>query len=300
MSKLQVSVAPQWHFDLGREDTVQQEWDLRGEPPAEHFDILLAPPLTTPNDLIQARKVGARLLQLGSIGYDPLIGQPVPDGLQVANAAGVYEAITAEHTLGLLLTGMRDYRRAATSKDTGKWDYFFVDGLTDARVLLIGVGGVGAAITERLEPFEVDLVRFATHTRTDRFGAVHGMDELDKYLPTADAIIVVVPLNNSTRGLLGEEVLSALPDGAVVVNVARGPVADTDALLRHAHRLRLVLDVTDPEPLPQGHPLFDAAYFLTAHIGGASKGRDRRMRDLLNEQIDIMLRGGTCKNLIKL
>lgn len=298
MKNITVSLAPQWHFDLDLPEVSQYTWNLKDPAPAEHLDIVVSHILARPSDLEVAASVGASLLQLGSIGYETVQGHPVPAGLAVANGKGVYEDITAELTVANLLYAMRELKRVAASQADGKWDYFRVKGLTDARVGLVGVGGVGREITKRLLPFQVDLLRFATRARTDDFGEVHELADLEKYLPSLDALIVVVPLTDSTRGLLGEKILAGLPDGATVLNMARGEVADTEALLRHASRLKIVADVTDPEPLPEGHPLFAAAELITAHIGGASEGRQPRMKALLTRQIEALRAGKPFENLV--
>ena len=168
-------------------------------------------------------------------------------------------------------------------------------------MLLLGYGGVGRAIEERLAPFEVDLTRVASRARDDAGGRIHGIDELPRLLPAAEIVIVGVPLNDATTGLVDREFLSALPDGALVVNIARGRVADTDAILAEAAsgRLRFALDVTDPEPLPEGHPLFALPNVLISpHIGGASTAMMPRMARLLRRQIERMLRGEAPLNVV--
>jgi phosphoglycerate dehydrogenase-like enzyme len=167
--------------------------------------------------------------------------------------------------------------------------------------LLIGYGGVGRAIESRLAPFEVQLTRVAGRRRQDEAGVVHGIGELDELLPEAEVVIVCVPLNDSTTGFVDEGFLSAMPDGALLVNVARGKVADTAALTRHAlqGRLRFALDVTDPEPLPDDHPLLNLPNVLiTPHIGGASSSMETRMARLLHTQIQRLREGQEPANVV--
>ncbi|HVL61911.1 MAG TPA: NAD(P)-dependent oxidoreductase, partial [Microbacterium sp.] len=167
--------------------------------------------------------------------------------------------------------------------------------------LLLGYGGVGRAIEARLAPFEVELVRVASRARDDAEGHIHGIDELPELLPTADIVIVGVPLTDATTGLVDGAFLSAIPDGALVVNIARGGVADTKAVLQHATRgrLRYATDVTDPEPLPTGHPLFDLPNVLVSpHVGGASTAMMPRMARLLRDQIERMSRGEQPRNVV--
>ena len=244
--------------------------------------------------------VPVRLVQSQSIGYDDVL-TTLPPGHVYANAASVHETSTAELALALLLAAQRgipDFVRAASE---GRWAPARHASLADRRVLLLGYGGVGRAIEARLAPFEVDLVRVATHARDDDAGRIHGIDELDELLPTAEIVIVAVPLTPDTTGLVDDRFLSALPDGALVVNIARGRVADTMAVLEHATRgrLRYATDVTDPEPLPTGHPLFDLPNVLVSpHVGGASTAMMPRMARLLRDQIERMSRGEQPRNIV--
>jgi phosphoglycerate dehydrogenase-like enzyme len=244
--------------------------------------------------------VTTRLVQSQSIGYDD-VPDALPPGHVFANAATVHETSTAELTLALVLAsqrGLPDFVRAAAA---GRWVPARHASLADRRVLLIGYGGVGRAVEERLAPFEVDLTRVASRARLDRAGRIHGIDELPQLLPDAEIVIVGVPLNEATTGLVDAGFLAALPDGALVVNVARGKVADTDAIVAEAAsgRLRFALDVTDPEPLPDGHPLFALPNVLVSpHVGGASTAMMPRMARLLRRQIERMLRGDEPLNVV--
>jgi phosphoglycerate dehydrogenase-like enzyme len=173
--------------------------------------------------------------------------------------------------------------------------------LADRTVLLLGYGGVGKAVEERLAGFETTVVRVASQAREDITGHIHGIDELPALLPRADVVVVGVPLSEATTHLVDDQFLSLMPDGALLVNIARGAVADPDALLDHARRgrLRFALDVTDPEPLPDGHPLFALPNVLiTPHVGGASSAMMPRMGRLLRRQVDRMLRGDEPLNVV--
>ena len=166
----------------------------------------------------------------------------------------------------------------------------------------MGVGGIGAAIAQRLEPFEVELTRVGSRARTDEHGTVHGADELVELAGTAEVVVVITPLTEQTRHLINKEVLAALPDGALVVNVARGPVVDTDALTAEvlAGRLSAALDVVDPEPLPADHPLWKAPNaIITPHVGGNTGAFVPRIRKLLKEQIGRLAGGEEPLNLVR-
>jgi phosphoglycerate dehydrogenase-like enzyme len=276
------------------------EWDMQSPPPVPVLDIVVPPYMGGIEVLRALEGVETRLVQSQSIGYDG-VADVLPAGNVFANAATVHETSTAELTLALVLSAQRgipDFVRAA---DRGEWAPTRHASLADRRVLLVGYGGVGQAIEARLEPFEVELVRVASRARDDERGPIHGIDELSDLLPAVDIVIVGVPLNDSTTGLVDDAFLSALPDGALVVNIARGKVADTDAILDHASRgrLRFALDVTDPEPLPAGHPLFALPNVLISpHVGGASTAMMPRMARLLRRQIQRMLGGDEPLNIV--
>ena len=275
-------------------------WDLASPPPAEHLDIVVPPYMGAAARLGALAGISTRLVQSQSIGYDD-VPDALPPGHVFANAASVHETSTAELAVGLAIAAQRgipDFVRAAAE---GRWAPARHDSLADRRVLLLGYGGVGRAIAERLAPFEVELTRVASRARDDEHGRVHGIDELPELLPRTEIVIVGVPLTDATTGLVDAAFLAALPDGALVVNIARGPVADTDAILAEAAsgRLRFALDVTDPEPLPDGHPLFALPNVLISpHVGGATSAMMPRMARLLREQIERMLRGDEPRNVV--
>jgi phosphoglycerate dehydrogenase-like enzyme len=276
------------------------EWDMSGPAPRDTIDIVVPPYMGGTDKLPGLAGVSTRLVQSQSIGYDG-VEQVLPPGHVYANAASVHEASTAELTLALILASQRgipDFVRAATE---GRWAPARHASLADRTVLLIGYGGVGQAIEARLLPFETTVVRVAHTSRRDQRGQIHAISELSELLPTADIVVVAVPLTEETTRLVDDEFLSRMPDGALLVNIARGAVADTDALVAHATsgRLRLALDVTDPEPLPEGHPLFALPNVLVSpHIGGATSAMMPRMARLLRKQIERMLRGDDPLNVV--
>ena len=280
------------------------EWSLDGPPPAaasgRRIDIAVTPYMGAAAKLGALAGVDVGLVQSQSIGYDD-VPAALPPGHVFANATSVHETSTAELAVGLVIAAQRgipDFVRAAAE---GRWAPARHESLADRRVLLLGYGGVGEAIEARLAPFEVELTRVASRARDDAHGRIHGIDELPTLLPRAEIVIVGVPLTDATTGLVDARFLAALPDSALVVNIARGPVADTDAILAEATsgRLRFALDVTDPEPLPDGHPLFALPNVLISpHVGGASSAMIPRMARLLREQIERMLRGDEPRNVV--
>jgi len=276
------------------------EWDMSGPAPVNAIDIVVPPYMDTAKALAQLANVKTRLVQSQSVGYDG-VEQLLPPGVVYANAATVHETSTAELTVALILAshrGIPDFVRAASE---GRWAPSWHQSLADRNVLLVGYGGVGKAIEARLLPFEVTVTRVALTARSDERGEIHGFDSLHDLLPLADVVVVAVPLTERTTHLIDDSFLSRMHDDSLLVNIARGKVADTNALLAHASsgRLRLALDVTDPEPLPDGHPLFSLANVLISpHVGGATTAMLPRMARLLNEQIDRMLRGDDPLNVV--
>lgn len=276
------------------------EWDLSGPPPAREFDIVVPPYMSPPSLLHRLVDVRTRLVQSQMVGYDG-VREVLPPGVVYANATSVHETSTAELTVALILASQRgipDFVRAA---DEGRWAPQWHQSLADRTVLLVGYGGVGRAIESRLSGFEVTVERLALHERTDEQGTIHGFDSLRRLLPAADVVIVVVPLTPATTGLIDDAFLSSMRDGSLLVNVSRGRVADTDALGAHARsgRLRFALDVTDPEPLPDGHPLFALPNVLISpHVGGMTSAMLPRMARLIEEQIARMRRGESPINVV--
>ncbi len=162
-----------------------------------------------------------------------------------------------ELTLALILASLRGVPDFVRAQDRGEWLGGFRPALADRKVLIVGYGPIGAAIEDRLAPFEVaPVVRVARSARTTARGPVHPLTELPALLPEADVVVISTPLTEATRGLANADFLARMKDGALLVNVARGPVVDTKALLAELEsgRLTAALDVTDPEPLPPGHP----------------------------------------------
>lgn len=275
-------------------------WDLTSAAPADHIDIVVPPYIGTARLLGALEHVSTRLVQAQSIGYDD-IAPALPPGHVYANAASVHETSTAELALTLTLAVQRGIPGFVRGAVEGRWAPASHASLADRRVMLLGYGGVGRAIGARLAPFEVELVRVASRARDDDTGHIHGIHELPALLPGVDIVIVGVPLTAETTHLVDGAFLSALPDGALVVNISRGKIADTAAILAEAAsgRLRFALDVTDPEPLPQGHPLFALPNVLISpHVGGASSAMMPRMARLLRDQIERMLRGDEPRNVV--
>ena len=241
-----------------------------------------------------------RLVQVLSAGVDSVVGR-LPDGVVLANGAGVHEASTAELALGLVLSSLRGIDEAVRDQAQGRWRPVARTSLADRRVLVLGVGRIGDAVADRLAPFEVELTRVATTARDDERGHVHSVDELPALLPGAEVVVLVLPLTEATRGLVDAAFLDALPTGALLVNVGRGAVVDTDALVAAVRdrRVRAALDVVDPEPLPPEHPLWGLdGVIITPHVGGGASAMRPRATALLRTQLRRLADGGEPVNVV--
>lgn len=245
-----------------------------------------------------------RVVQSLSAGVDDLVPyfEPLPAGVQLCNARGVHETSTAELALTLILASLRGVPEFVRAQQQGVWEGGFRPALADRTVLIVGYGSIGAAIEDRLVPFEVArVVRVARSGRMTERGPVHAIEELPALLPEADVVVLVTPLSEATRGLVDEGFLARMKDGALLVNVSRGPVVDTKALLAEVERGRLLaaLDVTDPEPLPQGHPLWTApGVLISPHVGGPSTAFRPRAERLLADQLTRYVNREPLRNVI--
>jgi phosphoglycerate dehydrogenase-like enzyme len=173
------------------------------------------------------------------------------------------------------------------------------DDLAGKTVLIVGYGSIGAAIEARLAPFGVEVVRIARSAR--RKPEVFPIDRLHALLPQADIVVVIVPLTADTREMFGAAELGLMKHGALLVNAARGPVVVTEALVEalEQHRLRAVLDVTDPEPLPSGHVLWSAPNcMITPHVGGSTPEFIHRAFRLGADQVRRFLAGEQLENVV--
>jgi phosphoglycerate dehydrogenase-like enzyme len=280
-------------------------WDLRSPAPAERIDIVVPPYMGGSRVLSALEGVDVGLVQGQSIGYDGG-AETLPAGIPFANAASVHEASTAELAVGMMIAAQRQLPRFVRAQDRGEWAPVFTESLADRRVLLVGFGGVGKAIAQRLAPFEVELTAVARTRRTEHVDGVgemtvHGMDELDALLPDAEIVALSLPATDETRHLFDAERIARMAPGALLVNVGRGPLVETDALVAalNADAIRAASDVFEEEPLPAGHPLWGARNLLiTPHGGGASTAMNPRIARLIRRQIDRMLAGEPPLNIL--
>lgn len=280
-------------------------WDLKSDPEGgalSEIDGVILPYIDASAVMGSlARVEDLKFVQTQSTGYDGVVEAAGP-GAGVATASGVHASATAELAIGLMVAKLRGIDQAVRDQQYGVWRPERRQSLADRRVLLLGVGGIGHEIARRLEPFEVSLTRVGSSARTDEFGRVHASAELTALAATHDILVSVLPLNQQTYQLIGEEVLAALPDGALVVNVGRGAVVDTAALTKEvlSGRLQCALDVVDPEPLPQDYPLWSTPNALiTPHIGGNASAFQPRILKLLRQQLEALAEGQAPANLVQ-
>ncbi|MDR1387253.1 MAG: dihydrofolate reductase [Propionibacteriaceae bacterium] len=231
-----------------------------------------------------------RWVQLASAGFEHILDK-LPESTGVCNAPGVHDAGTAELAIGLALRALRGFDGYVLDRQARRFAPVYGDTLADKRVLIFGYGRIGQAVERRLAGFEVaSVTRVARRARTDP--EVHAGADLDRLLPQADVVFITAPATPDTIGLFDAGRLARLPDQAVLVNVGRGAIVKTDDLVAQADRLRLALDVTDPEPLPPDHPLWSVPRLSwTPHIGGYANSYWPRFLALLSEQLGRLAAG---------
>jgi phosphoglycerate dehydrogenase-like enzyme len=273
---------------------------LPGDPAEVEFWV---PPFLSGGSttVLLPRMTSLRVVQLLSAGADAWAPK-VPAGVTLCDARGVHDSSTSEWVLAAILSSLRRFDHFARAQADRRWSYAEVaptDELAGKRVLIVGAGSIGSAVARRLEPFEVSLTFVARSARPAE--GVHGVDELANLLPQADVVVVLVPLTPATTGLIDKAFLAAMPDGALLINAARGPVASTEALVAELStgRLWAAVDVTDPEPLPADHPLWTMPNVLiTPHVAGSVRGVLRRGYRLAGEQLRRYAAGQELINVV--
>jgi phosphoglycerate dehydrogenase-like enzyme len=239
-----------------------------------------------------------KVVQTRSAGVDWIVDR-VPDGVTLCSAKGARDAAMAEWVLWAILADLKAARTAAEQQAAREWTHLDLRDLHGASVLIVGHGSIGEAVEARLQPFGVrDVVRVARRARD----GVHAVDELARLLPAADVVVNLLPATAQTNGLFDARMLEAMRDGALLVNGGRGTTVDTDALLRalEVGRVRAVLDVVEPEPLPADHPLWSApGVILTPHSAGDTPGAERAAWALCGEQLRRYAAGERLHNVVR-
>ncbi|HEY2520674.1 MAG TPA: 2-hydroxyacid dehydrogenase [Streptosporangiaceae bacterium] len=273
-----------------------------GEPwpeQASPAEVLVVPaPADDPGQLLAAMRElpKLRMVQTLSAGTELWEGK-LPDGVLLSNARGAHGGATAELAMAGLLDLYRQLPQFAADQAAHRWNQHQTETLDGKRLLVLGAGDLGQHLRAMAEPFGAAVTLVGRSARA----GVRAFAEVPDLIGAQDAVVVMVPSNAETRHLIDRTFLARMPDRAVLVNVARGPVVDTGALLAEltAGRLRAVLDVTDPEPLPAGHPLWDApGLIILPHVGGATDGTIERSWRVAAEQITAFVAGHEPPNLV--
>jgi len=237
-----------------------------------------------------------RLVQTLNAGYEqwlPLL----PSGVMLSNGRGAHGGSSAEWVVAALLAIYRELGLFAKQQAEGRWLRKDTDTLIGKRVVVLGAGDLAVNLASRLAPFEADVALVGRRARA----GVHAMDEVDGLVADADVVVVMLPENEATHHIIDAGFLARLRDGAIVVNAGRGGLVDTEALVAELNsgRLRAALDVTDPEPLPAGHPLWSApGLLLTPHVAGSTAGAWDRAWAVALRQLEAYASGDRPPNLV--
>ena len=263
-----------------------------------HADLLVAAYDTARALEVARRLEGLRFIQATSAGVDGLVGR-IPPGVILCDAAGVHDVAVAEWVIMAILASGRHLPEHLDAQRRGIWGPERLGGedLDGAIVVLLGAGSIGRAVEVRLVGFGARIVKVARRPRE----GVRPLADLPDILPTADVVVCLLPLTTETRGVLDAAVFAAMRPGALFVNASRGAVVDTNALVEAVRkgRIRAALDVTDPEPLPPGHPLWSApGVLITPHVGGDVSHEDDRAWQLVFEQVGRLARGEPLVNVV--
>jgi phosphoglycerate dehydrogenase-like enzyme len=285
------------------------------------IDVWIPDPYPTRALRVWPHLRGVRLV-LSMMAGTEWIPATVGPHVTICNAHGAHNISTAEWTVSAILAMLKHLPLFLDIQRSGNWrrrkeataEYEALSGdkrmlhppvmheeLTGKSVLIVGYGTIGKEIERMLAPFHVDLTRVARSARTEP--RVHPVSELDALLPNADVIVLIVPLTDESRGLIGASQFNRMRQGALMINAARGPVVQTDALVGalNSGKIRAAIDVTDPEPLPEGHPLWSCPNLLiTPHIGGSTPEFGPRSIRVAADELRRYINGEPLHNAVQL
>ncbi|WP_430592100.1 NAD(P)-dependent oxidoreductase [Humidisolicoccus flavus] len=267
----------QWHL-----------WHPAEPPVVAEADLVVLPYMEAATSLEGLPKIKTGVVQAPSLGVDGM-QEMVPNGAVLCNAKGVHEAPTAELGLALILAAQRKVPAMVQSQSQRQWEQFFAPSLISRSVLIFGAGGVANELAKRLIASDAKVLRAARSARTDEYGEILESSDARARLGEFDIVVLVVPLNEQTTHLADASFFAAMRDDALLVNIARGPVVETNALVDalNSGRIRAVLDVTDPEPLPSEHPLWSApGLLISPHLGGRVDHLDASLDALILDQVE--------------
>lgn len=237
-----------------------------------------------------------KILQMPNAGFDDAL-EFVRDGMTLCNGKSIHDDSTAELAVGLTIASLRGFPDFVRNQDKSSWVHVKNKSINDRRIGIIGFGSIGSTIAKMLSGFAVEIIPFTQSGRDNTIAIA----ELDKHLPSLDVVILILPLTAESRKLFDAKRLALMKDGALLVNVARGPIVDTDALVKELNsgRITAAVDVTDPEPLPSNHPLWRAkGVLISPHVGGNTTAFEKRARKLIESQLNLLAAGKPLNNVI--
>jgi phosphoglycerate dehydrogenase-like enzyme len=243
-----------------------------------------------------SRMSSLQVIQSPNAGVDDIL-KILPPGVTLCNAKGVHDASTSELAIGLAISARRGFPTFMANQSQGKWVHERHNALADSRVGIVGMGNIGSLIARQLEAFSVEVISFS---RSGKDGN-KTMSDFDQLLPTLDVVILILPLSNESHHLMNRSRINSMKPGATLVNMARGAIIETSALVDALNRGHITagIDVTDPEPLPEEHPLWSAPnLIITPHVGGDSSAFNPRVRALIESQVERFATGQPLINVV--
>jgi phosphoglycerate dehydrogenase-like enzyme len=274
-------------------------WDGESAPPDGIDEVRLYVPPWAPDQAVaeaMLRMTSLEVVQALTAGIDH-VRPLVPAGVKLCDARGVHDGATSEWVLAAILASLRGFPRLMRAQHAASSERLIGDTLDGKRVMILGYGSIGKAVERRLTGFDVELTRVARSARE----GVRPVTELDELLPDTDVLIVLVPREPETLGIVSARRLASLPAGALVVNAARGGLIDEAALLDEvaSGRLHAALDVAEPDPLPPSHPLRLAdGVMYTPHVAGATRMTFPRIYGFIASQIHRLAAGDPLENVV--
>ena len=237
-----------------------------------------------------------KILQVPNAGYDDAL-EFVRPGITLCNGKSIHDDSTAELAVGLTIASLRGFADFVRNQDKSEWVHTRNKSINDRKIGIVGFGSIGSTIAKMLAGFAVEIVAFTQSGRDNTIAIA----DLDKHLPTLDVVILILPLTPESKHLFNAKRLALMKDGALLVNVARGLIVETDALVKELNsgRITAALDVTDPEPLPKDHPLWLAkGVLISPHVGGNTTAFEKRAKRLIESQLQLLASGERLNNII--
>jgi len=237
-----------------------------------------------------------KILQMPNAGYDDAI-EYVREGMTLCNGKSIHDDSTAELAVGLTIASLRGFPDFIRNQDKSAWVHVKNQSINDKKIGIVGFGSIGKTIAKMLAGFAVEIVPFTQSGRDNTIS----ITDLDQHLPTLDIVILILPLTAESKHLFNAKRLGLMKNGSLLVNVARGPIVETDALVKELNsgRITAALDVTDPEPLPSDHPLWQAkGVLISPHVGSNTSAFEKRAKKLIESQLQLLSEGKSLNNII--